>query len=272
MVFSPKASVLYRPIDNLGLRLSVGRGFRAPSVQDLYETLYGHADDLHFRAGNVNLKPEYSTGVTSGIEWRLIKSLSVMVHGYYNRITDMITPVHHGLEDPNTYFPGIKEELGLGDSVYIYQRENIHNAMIAGGEIMARLQLFERLTADGGFSLVHNKNLDTEESLPYYPGRTGFFKLAFKQPLSPRLSIHAFTGVKTALVRKIWLYKEKGAQVVHLDNYKKVDAGLGLQFFKYYELFFKAENLLGQKLHLYEDKELRTSGDIIYTGTLRVSL
>jgi outer membrane cobalamin receptor len=272
-VVSPKLSVLVKPVPVLRLRVSVGRGFRAPTVQDLYETLYGHADDLHFRAGNRDLKPEYSTNLTGGVELVPFKRLSVMVNGYYNIINDMITPVDQGLQDPDELFPGISADLGLvNNQVYVYQRQNIHKAKVMGGEVRARFLIYKGYSVDGGFSLVHNENTETNEILPYYPGKSVFFKINAAQPITPMVELTGFAGIKATRDRAIWKYKHSGAQKVDLEDYQKLDAGLGIKFVRKYEFYFMARNLLEQELHMYEDKELRTEGKMLFEGGLKVAV
>jgi outer membrane receptor protein involved in Fe transport len=272
-VVSPKLSVLVKPVPILRLRASAGRGFRAPTVQDLYETLYGHADDLHFRAGNRDLKPEYSTNLTGGVELVPVHRLSVMVNGYYNTIHDMITPVDKGPQDPDELFPGISADLGLVNSqVYIYQRQNIHKALVTGGELRARFLIHKGYSVEGGFSLVHNENTKTNEILPYYPGKTAFFKFNAAQPVTPKIELSGFAGIKATMDRAIWKYKHDGPQKVDLKDYQKLDAGLGIKFVRRYELYFMARNLLQQEIHMYEDKELLTEGKMLFEGGLKVSV
>lgn len=270
-VFSPKISLLYRPVSPIGLRFSAGRGFRVPTVQDLYETLYGHADDLHFRAGNKNLKPEYATNLSSGIEWNPLSKLNIMVNGYANFIEDMITPVDHGLEDPDDYFPGIGASIDA-DSVYIYQRENIHRAFVAGGECMFSWNVFKGYKLSVGASLIHNENRDTQEILPYYPGQTFFSKLTGTHSINESVAINGFAGVKATRGRSIWTYKHSGPQKVSLEDYQKVDTGLSLRLINRYELFLAARNILGQEIHMYEDKELLTEGEMLFEGGLKLSV
>lgn len=270
-VFSPKASLLYRPVSQLDFRLSVGRAFRAPTVQALFETLYGHANDQHFRAGNPDLKPEYSTNITGGIEWRPLKRLSFTGSGYYNMITDMITPVDHGLQSPTTYFDSAQVDFITDSLVYIYRRENIHEAIVAGGEIKVDWQVMKGYNIGAGFGLVHNENKGTGQTLPYSPGKSAFVKLTGAQPLRQDFLLNGYVGLKAKMDRQIWKYKHKGPQVLTLDDYQKLDAGLGLKFFDRYEIFLAGENLLGQELHSYEDKELRTEGVPLYSGGVRIS-
>lgn len=59
---SPRASVLYRPTDGLGLRGSWGRGFRAPTLSELY---FPSSMGV---SGNPSLRPQTSTTWELGLE------------------------------------------------------------------------------------------------------------------------------------------------------------------------------------------------------------
>jgi outer membrane receptor protein involved in Fe transport len=66
VVPSPKLSLLYRPVDMLGVRFSLGRGFKAPTVMELYEDR-NHLG-RYYRIGNTQLQPEYSTNLALGCD------------------------------------------------------------------------------------------------------------------------------------------------------------------------------------------------------------
>lgn len=102
-VLTPKIAAMYRVNDNLRIRGSFGRGFHAPTVQELYEEGYGHGGRA-YRFGNPELEPEYSLTSTFSIEYSPIRNLQLLLHGYYNTITNMITPVYSGIweENPDT--------------------------------------------------------------------------------------------------------------------------------------------------------------------------
>lgn len=269
-VLSPKISVLYRLKENFLCRTSIGRGFRAPTVQDLYETLYTHPGDIHYRAGNPDLQPEFSTTLSSGSDWKLTERLSIILNGYYYSINNMITPVDHGLEDPTLYFSRDQIPFVTDSLVYIYRRENIHRGLIGGGEIKMLWHFAPGYSFEGGFSISHNENKDTGESLPYYPGKNLSLKLQGQQAITDWLNLGGFMGLNATMTRKVWRFKHDGDQSLNLDDYQKLDAGLNLLFPNGYELFFNVDNLLGQELHLYEDVDFIIEGKRLYRFGLRL--
>jgi vitamin B12 transporter len=69
------------------LHASVGTGFKAPTLSELYQSF-----PAFFFFANPNLKPESSTGWDAGIEQAVVHDvLRVGVTYYYNRIRDLIT-------------------------------------------------------------------------------------------------------------------------------------------------------------------------------------
>lgn len=269
-VISPKLSFLYKFNSALRLRTSIGRGFRAPTVQELYETLYSHPGDIHFRAGNRDLKPEYSTSLTAGIEWKPYEQISLMVNGYSSFIDNMITPVDHGLEDPTLYFSHEEISFVRDSLVYIYRRENIHKAIVKGIEFKAQWNIFSDYRVEGGMSIIHNENKDTKKSLPYYPGKNFSLSLIGEEQISKNFSIKGFIGLMATNDRKIWRFKHDQEQEVGLNDYQKLDASLSLVFAKKYEVFFNVDNILAQELHMYEDVELLTEGQRLFRCGFRI--
>ncbi|MEO9806185.1 MAG: TonB-dependent receptor [Reichenbachiella sp.] len=87
----PSASInmKYNLSDRSQIRMSYGRGFRAPSLRELYHEFI---DSNHNILGNPNLKPEYSDNVTGDFThqfknqtWRL------SIKGFYNAIHNRIS-------------------------------------------------------------------------------------------------------------------------------------------------------------------------------------
>jgi len=271
-VVTPKVSVLIRALNNLSLRASFGRGFRAPTLQDLNETLYSHPGNIHFRAGNPDLKPEYSTNIMAGMDWNIADNISFIVNAYHYSIENMITPIDHGLEDPTLYFPSEQIPFITDTLAYIYQRENIHKGLINGGEIKMLWDLSSEYSIESGLSLTDNKNEDTGKSLPYYPGKSVSLKIKGKQALARGTTLGGFVGLNAAMDRKIWRFIHDSEQEVKLNNYQKLDAGLSLSLQNGYELFFNVDNLLEQEIHLYEDVEMLIEGTRLFRGGIRLHL
>lgn len=73
------------------IRISYGRGFRAPSLRELYFDFF---DASHAIEGNTNLEAELSHSINGSWNWRLLErdreSLSTTVGAFYNTVENMI--------------------------------------------------------------------------------------------------------------------------------------------------------------------------------------
>ena len=110
--FSPKASVKFKPMPNLALRASVGKGFRAPSLDILTQKTTFSAESITdprtcaalpctdnaiqrdtFFTANPSLSSEKSTQFSVGALWDVTSSLSVKVDYWSIKIDDLITTI-----------------------------------------------------------------------------------------------------------------------------------------------------------------------------------
>jgi outer membrane receptor for ferrienterochelin and colicins len=66
--FAPRLAFLTRPREDLAIRGSIGRGYRAPDFKELYLSFVNDAAGYAVY-GNPDLRPERSTSVSLGAEW-----------------------------------------------------------------------------------------------------------------------------------------------------------------------------------------------------------
>ncbi len=81
---SPKLSILLRPFSETTLRASAGKGYRVPTLNDLYWP------DTGWAAGNPDLKPEKSTEYEISVEQKFGKNIRTKVLGFYKKVKDLI--------------------------------------------------------------------------------------------------------------------------------------------------------------------------------------
>ena len=94
LIFSPRASLLYKGIDNLTLRATYSTGFRAPQVfdEDLHITQVGGEGMLIVNRDD--LKEEKSQSFTVGIDYGkqvADKLYQFSISGFYNHLDNMFT-------------------------------------------------------------------------------------------------------------------------------------------------------------------------------------
>jgi outer membrane receptor for ferrienterochelin and colicins len=129
----PSLHVKISPDTSLVIRASYGRGFRAPSLRDLY---FVFVDINHNIIGNPDLRAETSHNINAGVTYTQHSPTMVFeasASGYYNNVRNLITLV-----------------ADTGD-LYIYR--NIGAVRTIGGTISPMLR-WERGTARIGVSLT----------------------------------------------------------------------------------------------------------------------
>lgn len=260
--FSPRISAVVRPIDALSIRAGVGKGFRAPYVQDLYESRYHPSGGGIWRYGNSQLEPEHSIGTNGGIEWRLPAWLGVGVNGYYNSLTDMIALVRGtrdsaGVEVPRDTAYGTRR-------VPVWQRQNINDYRIGGFEGWLRIDTRHiGAYAGGSATWQESDDADAAEAL-LYPGRKVFATVSGRGSVAGSLEINGFAGVQYVFDRTA------PGGVGSLSEYVNLEAGLGLVFKSRLEWFVKGSNLLGQEIDMFEDALWTAKGIPMWETGLKV--
>ena len=104
--FNYKASLKFQPLDMVGARASIGTGFRAPALTQLYAPQQvntseqfidpkfpgnGAVQATSLGGGNVNLKPEESDQFSLGLVLAPVKQFNVSIDYYNIKIKGMIT-------------------------------------------------------------------------------------------------------------------------------------------------------------------------------------
>jgi outer membrane receptor protein involved in Fe transport len=266
-VITPKFAVMYQALDNLRLRASCGRGFHAPTIQELYEEGYGHGGRA-YRFGNPDLQPEYSLTTTFSVEYTPVKNLQVLVHGYYNLINDMITPVYGGIweENPDT-----------NTVIDKWVRTNIHEAKIFGVETTLRYQVNDKLLLEGGYNYTDNQNITTGGQLPYFPGESFFSKIIYNFNLFPKVSGSGFISLRTAKNRSAWDWKpavgsdytNPDGLITELKDYQLINAGIKVRYNNKINLYLNIGNILGQNIQKLDDALTEIEGEPTWkTGCL----
>lgn len=102
----PAINLKAKVTPDMDLRLSYARGFRAPTLQELYYTFH---DSNHHIDGNPDLKAEYSNSYMASMTWRSLHNetvrLTTTLTGFYNDFRDRISLVESLNEvGANTYY------------------------------------------------------------------------------------------------------------------------------------------------------------------------
>ncbi|GAA5041198.1 TonB-dependent receptor [Marivirga lumbricoides] len=84
---TPAVNIKYDVSSELQLRMGYGRGFRAPSVREMYHEFI---DSNHNIIGNEALTPETSHSFTANIDYHPFNYLKLSIGGFHNNIKDKI--------------------------------------------------------------------------------------------------------------------------------------------------------------------------------------
>ncbi len=116
-VFSPRVGVMYQASPDLSWRGAIYRGFRIPTINELYRPFQVGTDRTF---ANSNLSPERLTGAEIGIDRNLGESVNLKVTAFWNEVSDQVANVTVDTANP----------LGGSDR----QRQNLDLSRIVGLE------------------------------------------------------------------------------------------------------------------------------------------
>lgn len=249
-VFSPKLSLLVRPVAPLSLRATFSRGFKAPSVMELYEDRFHRS---YYRLGNPDLEPEYATNIAGGITYVPLPFLEVSCNGYTNLIDDMIVVIR-------------EDEDRAGRPVY--KRHNLQEGRISGVEGKARLNWRWISLILGAAKVVQSS--DGSLDIPYFPGTNFFSRLTFDYGVFNVVGAKAFIGYSNQLERQYWGFSSD--LITKLEDLHELEAGITLKAGGFVELAFRAANLLGREHETYEDVLMKIVGEPRFDWRLNFTL
>jgi outer membrane receptor protein involved in Fe transport len=153
--FNPRAGLVFRASNAITVRASGYRGFRAPSLNELYRP---------FRLGavvtepNPDLTEEYILGAEGGVDIHPHRSLLVRLNGFYNSLRD---PVANVL-------------ISTTPTLITRQRQNQGSATIQGVEAEAIYQLPAGWSVRGAYLFSDAVFDDTGVRMPQSPRHQGF--------------------------------------------------------------------------------------------------
>ncbi|MDB4963536.1 MAG: TonB-dependent receptor [Myxococcales bacterium] len=147
---SPRLGALHEVSDQLAIRGSIYRAFRAPTLNELYRPFQV---GTVMTAANAALEPEVLWGGELGPQV-VVGTLVARATGFYNRVTD---PIFNATLDT----PAADGAMRM--------RQNLGRARVAGLELEASWRPAEAWTATVGYTFMHAKVVDA----PVHPDLVG---------------------------------------------------------------------------------------------------
>jgi len=154
-VASASGGIAYTPMAGLAVRANVGRGWRAPTLFELYAN-GPRIGEAIYEIGRADLTPESALDLDGGAEY-VSSTVRVAVSAYRNRIDDFI-------------YLGPTGE--FRDSLRVYAHGQAP-AVLWGGEVVVNVRPVEPLMLHARAAYVNGTNTATDEPLPLMPPPSG---------------------------------------------------------------------------------------------------
>jgi outer membrane receptor for ferrienterochelin and colicins len=176
--WTPRLAALFRPTDRLALRVSVGRGYRAPDFKELYMEFLNVGPGFGYVVrGNPDLQPEASRNLSGSIEWAGDR-VYLRAQAFHNRFRDFIET----------------REVGDSSGVTVFTYGNIDDGFTRGLELEAGTA-WRGLRAEAGWGWLVAERAETGEVLLGRPAQSGRASLSYALPFGLRASLAgAYTG------------------------------------------------------------------------------
>lgn len=229
--FTPRLSARFQPWETGVLRASIGRGYRAPSFQEMYLDFDNPAVGYRID-GNPDLQPEVSTSVQLGAEWKATSWATLSANLFYNAIDDLIAT--------NTVLGTSANE----PKRFVYS--NIEQARTQGVEAQLQLQPVRILHIDLGYTFTDTYDVQLERALPDRSRHRATLGLQLSD-----LPGNLEASARGALVGPRPYYTTDATQedeylTEHSPTYFDLEARIGWRINRNFTAFTRGTNLLNQ--------------------------
>ncbi|WP_028575812.1 TonB-dependent receptor plug domain-containing protein [Desulfonatronovibrio hydrogenovorans] len=248
--FSPKMGIAYHPDDRTTLRASGGKGFRAPSLFELYK-VHIRGGGTMYREANPDLKPEYIWSYDLGAERFLTDNLWGKFTFYQSWAKDYI----------GSRLTGSYPFAGGTRTRNEYVLDNISEVDIYGFHAELQWEPVDFTTFFANYTYNISKvgkdseNRELEGNyLPHDPQHALHFGVRYSNPSIVNLTLMA------NVYDRIY-YDDQNS--ISPGSYWTVDASVSRKFFDHVTLFLNVENIFNNKYKMFRSA---TSSDTVAPG------
>jgi outer membrane receptor for ferrienterochelin and colicin len=246
-VFCPSIALMNKMSEKTTLRASVARGFKAPTLQELYEYHFFHK--TYFRDGNANLDPEYSTNYSLGLE-----------HDFNDALKARVTAFRHDFKDLI-----ILQDTGVDDGGFdVLQRQNVNEAYSQGIESECRYNISPNMHLIMGYTYLDTED-DDGNPLSYMPKHRTNVNLYYNMP---KQGLGFWLTLENAWSRT---YKDKNDEMQDLDDFTLLNLNITKKINDSADVFFRVDNVLAEKFTIYEEGKNAAGFGRAYTVGLRMT-
>ena len=213
---NPRIGLLFRASEVVMLRASAYRGFRAPTLNELYRP---------FRVGNIiteaneNLDQERLWGSELGMDFYPSGSVQIRLNGFWNSLRDPVSNV----------------TISVSPTQILRQRQNLGGATIRGLEIETALRIGPRWKLRTAY-LYSSANTNDGLRLPQVPLHQGSIGVDFRGPF-----------LLVAQAQWVGDQFEDDRNDLKLGSYVLLHLSARRPISEHLELFFAVENILNRK-------------------------
>ncbi|MES2776385.1 MAG: TonB-dependent receptor [Bacteroidota bacterium] len=212
--------------NNLDLRLSYARGFRSPSLRELYFNFF---DANHQIIGNPDLKAETSHSFNGSLTWKKLSTsevvYSTILGGFYNDVKNLID---YAVDASNPA---------------IFILTNVSNSRTAGATLSTNIKHKNwNISVGGAYTGFYNDYSQTDDALPqlqWSPEANATISYAFSKIGLDANLFYKFTGKRP-------FYSVNSNQALELTkqgSYHMADVTINKKLFKYIALNAGVRNL-----------------------------
>ncbi|WP_437554850.1 TonB-dependent receptor [Sorangium sp. So ce367] len=220
-VIAPRLALAYRPAPSLTLRVSGGRGFRAPSAKELGFSL-DHSSLGYILQGNPALAPETSWGVNGDVTWTPREGLTARAGAFANWVDDLIDV------DPTP----LDSSGGVDTHTYM----NIAEARTAGIELSTTLKATPWLRVEAGYAYLWTRDDTADHAQP----------LSGKPPHTAQAALRGELPFEIELVARLRTISSAFIEEdLHAPGFTTLDARLARPLWPSSQAYLGVRNLLG---------------------------
>jgi len=236
-----------RPSDVLTVRLSGGRGFRAPTAKE-YGFVFDHSVLGYRVLGNSALRPETSWGVSGDVTVRPSPPWRVRVGAFGNWVRELIDF-------------DLAEQQPDAPAVLDYEYRNVNRAITAGGDASLRLEPTPGLVGNVGYAYLYTRDEEAQKPLPNRPAHTVTASLAAKLPLNLNALLRYRVTART------YATDDERQNPLYTPSYSLFDARLGYLVTRLIELYAGGLDLFDARRDPHRLGDARpTLGRTFYLG------
>ena len=179
----PKVGLVYRVNEHVTLRSAYGKGFRAPTVGELYYLLL-HPEYGYQVLGNPTLQPERSESWSVGGDYQ-INRFSFGASLYRNNLNHLINYIYAGTPTDEAQLDALLAEYGIPSSfgaepgleTFVYV--NVNQAYTQGVNLKGSVLLNRNLRVDGSYAYVDPRDVNDKDELTGASRNSGYVRAQY---------------------------------------------------------------------------------------------